>query len=84
MHIQDSIPSPNPWPCAAVLALGLVGLCACGTSVPATDRSAAVDVHPGPGWVLVHHEDFEDPAVLGMSFPIACPQPARLDPPPTA
>lgn len=67
MHRPEPIPSSNPRPCAAVL--GLCGLCACGTSVPATDRSAAVDVHPDPGWVLVHHEDFEDPAVLGTPPP---------------
>ena len=64
MHTQARIPSPHTWPCAATLAL-----CACGTSAPATDRGAAVEVPRSAGWVLVHHEDFEDAEVLGAPPP---------------
>jgi hypothetical protein len=55
-------------PCALALAL-LASGCDAGTkrpgSRPTAQPASAQPASAGPGWVLVYHEDFEDPAALG-------------------
>ncbi|HWN69560.1 MAG TPA: hypothetical protein VNM90_18085, partial [Haliangium sp.] len=56
-------------PCALVLAWFASGCDAWSTQPGPRSPAQPIAAQPapaaGPGWVLVYHEDFEDPAALG-------------------